>query len=396
MSVKRVSAAALVIGERKPPAEIQLWNVGENATDYGVHVWNDRSVASVTGRYQARGNPILVDIEHNGSKLDGSNEPAETGGYARLEIRDGAPWLAFEWSDFGREQIATGQRRFLSPEYDVDKTTGEILALYRVSLVADPATHNARVLASAQRVRAERGQPMDLQVILAALRAALSAEDPAVTKESITNLLAELEKAGGGTGEAAPAAAANEGEGQTMAGDPESTEQPPKVEAAAEGDEKKEPVAANARASAKTAAAPPKVAAAAPSTAPDTSVVKVAAAAVRQIEDAQRDHLIATQGERLDPSIRRWASAQPLAIVKGLLDAAPAKTQTVKTGSPTRGAAQGTRTAQLPAEEKADLDRRMGLTRVAASVQREGNRITFGAMTADDAKRVIASRGKEA
>lgn len=131
---------------RVAPREAQLWNAGDNPTDYGVHVWSSRSVREVLARYRERGNPILIDVEHNGAQLP-DGEPAVTGGYARLEVRAGAPWLVFEWSDYGRAQIESGQRRYLSAEYDVDKSTGEILALYRVSLVADPGTHHARVLA---------------------------------------------------------------------------------------------------------------------------------------------------------------------------------------------------------------------------------------------------------
>lgn len=146
-TTKRVQALAGLLPSRTAPAEFQLWSVGPNATDYGTHIWSSRSVREVMARYKTRGNPLLLDVEHNGATKDG--EPAVTAGYARLEVRAGAPWLVFEWSDYGREQIATGQRRFLSGEYDVDKNTGEILALYRVSLVADPGTHRARMLAAA-------------------------------------------------------------------------------------------------------------------------------------------------------------------------------------------------------------------------------------------------------
>lgn len=181
---------AFAIEPREPPREIQLWSAGDNPTDYGVHRWTERSLAEVCGRYNERGNPLLIDIEHNGAKLADSDEPTTTGGYARLEIRRGEPWLTFEWSDFGAAQIQSGQRRFLSPEYDVDPDTGEITALYRVSLVADPGTHRARMLAAANTEQGQR--PMTLAMVLAALRAALAAEDPAVVKESITNLVNEI------------------------------------------------------------------------------------------------------------------------------------------------------------------------------------------------------------
>ncbi len=292
---------------RTPPRELQLWQRGENPTDYGVHKWTERSIASVLARYNERGNPILIDVEHNGAQLP-DGKPAATGGYCKLEIRAGTPYLIFDWSEFGKQQIESGQRRFLSPEYDVDKNTGEILALYRVSLVADPGTHRARMLASASNGAKTK---MDLQVILAALRAALAAEDPAVAKESITNLLAELEKSGG-SGDPAPAAT-------DAPTDPAPTD-PAMASADDDKDEDKDKMAA---------AAPAK---------PAETVAGAAASAVLQIKAAQRDHLLATQGDKVEPSIRRWLSSCPLEIVQGYLAAKPAPAASVERASATRGA----------------------------------------------------------
>jgi len=306
---------------RTPPTEMQLWSVGANPTDYGVHVWNERSVASVLELYTTRGNPLLIDVEHNGSQL-ADGEPAVTGGYARLEVRGGAPWLVFEWSDYGRAQIASGQRRFLSPEYDVDKDTGEILALYRVSLVADPGTHRARMLATSRQDRR-----MEMTTLLAALRAALAAEDPAVCKESIANLVAELDKGAGGESDA-------EGEPPATAGAGE--DKPAGMQTGADdGAQKDEDDKSKQMAGAKPATAPTTPARPAPEK--SDKVTAAADDAVRLIQNSTRDHLLATHGDKLDPSIRRWASSQPLEVVKGLLDAAPAKDAPLKRGAPTRG-----------------------------------------------------------
>lgn len=197
-----VRAYAFTLAEA--PERIKLWNAGDNPTDFGVHRWTARSVRAVMGRYEARGNPIQIDVEHNNASVapDGS-EPQ--GGYATLVLEAGEPWLVFDWSAYALEQIATKQRRFLSPEYDIDKTTGEILALIRVSLVADPATHHARQLARARILaNTQNGvSPMPLALLLAALKAAASAEDPEAAKTQIQALIAEVEKAAGG--EAAPA-----------------------------------------------------------------------------------------------------------------------------------------------------------------------------------------------
>lgn len=224
----RLRAYAFALAE--PPAEIQLWNVGDNPTDYGVHRWTDRSVREVMTRYAERGNPIQIDVDHNYS---GAEVPVDgtlpTGGYARLEVRNGAPWLVFDWSAYAIEQIATKQRRFLSPEYDVDKQTGEIVALYRVSLVADPATHHARQLARVLASSKQGDKSMTLAMLLAAFSAAASAEDPKIAQANVRALVDEYKSAGG----------AESGDGE------KSDAEPPKSEEtradAADGGDGKEP-----------------------------------------------------------------------------------------------------------------------------------------------------------
>lgn len=131
-----------------PPKSLQLWNVGDNPTDYGVHRWTERSAQLVMAAYRERGNRLQIDIEHNAREPAPPGVTPELGGYADLELVGGAPWLRFDWSAPAVEQIATRQRLYLSPEYDVDEETGEIVGLVRVSLVGSPGTHFARVLAS--------------------------------------------------------------------------------------------------------------------------------------------------------------------------------------------------------------------------------------------------------
>jgi len=372
VNVVRIVAAALALASLEPPTEIQLWDPGVNATDYGDHRWTERSAREVLGEYKARGNLLSLDIEHNGAfEPDPQKPPPVKAGYAALELRSGAPFLKFDWSDEGARQIRSGERRYLSPEYDVDKRTGEIVRLVRVSLVAEPATHHARLLASATRVRANEGGRMDPEQVKAALDA-LVAKD---AEKAMQILQAMIAQAAGGAVPAQPA--------EAMAAAPAAT--PP----AAEDDKDKEKVAAAAPATpAAPATAPGRVAAAAPSIAPVISLAK-------RIDDIERDRLLEKHGARLPESQRVWASKQPLDVVKGLLEASPEPTTPVRAATPTRGEGQGKPGSSLPAEEKAELDRRMGLTRVVAGVRREGHALKFGVLTAEDAKRIQAARTRK-
>lgn len=347
----RVRVQTFAFEPKTPPSEIQLWSAGDNPTDYGIHKWTERSAADVFARYESRGNPLLIDVEHNGANT-ADEEPTVTGGYARLELRAGAPWLVFDWSAYGVEQIATGQRRFLSPEYDVDRATGEILALYRVSLVADPGTHRARMLAAAA-LKQETGMDPKLAAIMAILS---SVADPAAAVDAIKSLVANLDG-----GDAAPPA-----DEMAAAGDPPGDKPGP----AGDGPpEDKEKVAAAAPVVPVAPVAAAQVVAPAAPVAPSTTHVTAAAdAAVLQINNAQRDHLILTEGDRLEPSIRRWASSQPLAVVRGLIGAAPGKLDPPGRAKATRGDTQGqdAQATGLEGEALERLQKQMGTFKTSA------------------------------
>lgn len=147
---KRIKHKTSVQIERQAPKEFKLWSAGENPTDYGVHIWNERSCQEVMAQYEMRGNLLGLDIEHSGSgdspMREDPNRP--TAGYCQLEIRNGEPWIVFDWSTNAVEQIESGQRRYLSPEYCTDPDTKEIIGLERVSLVHEPGTWGIKLLCS--------------------------------------------------------------------------------------------------------------------------------------------------------------------------------------------------------------------------------------------------------
>lgn len=349
-----IHAYAFKPGE--PPRELQLWCLGENSTDYGIHLWTERSVSEVLGRYEARGNLIPIDIEHSCSEdLNPSPDaPPVTGGYARLEIRDGAPWVVFDWSAPAVEQIRTRQRLYLSPEYIVDNETKEIVGLLRVSLVSNPGTHYARMLASAPTKNAQYRASKDAMVdpvLIAALEAAHASGD----LEVLGTLIQSLKNLGG------------EGDAPAADGSDVAAESAPPAEPAEEKSEE-EKMAAKA----------------APDKAPEPKMPQLAkrvkadaSDAVKQVNDAteeaksvikaaadefKRDQLLEKEGVRLQPSVLAWAKSQPLSIVEGLLKATP-KEEAARSTKATRGAAGSQPTHQLPEAEYNQLCQLMGITR---------------------------------
>lgn len=336
---------AFALKQRTPPAEVQLWDVGANPTDFGVHKWTERSADIVMSRYAQKGKPIQIDVEHgNAEPLPAGATPPPSAGYAELEIRAGAPWLKFQWSKYGAQQIQDGERLFLSPEYDVDRATGEITRLVRVSLVADPATHHARMLASAAHAQGDRA--MDLALILAALQAAISAEDPAVCKQQVTTLVGEMKKMAAPEG--APAA-----EGAEMAAAPlaeENKGEAPAEAPAAPAEEEKKPFAA----SAKTPISDDTV----------RIVAKVAADSAsmqKRLGELEAENRVLAAGERIPEALRGFARGldrkQFDEFVAGLPEQRGAAGGIKASAKPTRGTASGRPEGELPAEDAKYLAR---------------------------------------
>ncbi len=134
-----------------------VWRNGVNETDLGAMIWNDRARKSVMDIYRKRGNPILIDINHNYNEelrrgWESRGEPAPTGGNAALELdAQGNLLIVPDWSTYARAKIDGKELRFLSPDFAYDKKTREITEIYRISLVAEPGTWHARMVASAKR-----------------------------------------------------------------------------------------------------------------------------------------------------------------------------------------------------------------------------------------------------
>lgn len=387
--MRHLASRAYAFTPGVPPDEIQLWNVGDNSTDFGVHRWTDRSIELVTASLKKRGNKIQIDIEHNAAdqgdeppKSDpeppkSDPEPPVTGGYCTLDVRGKAPWVRFEWSAPAVEQIETRQRLYLSPEYDVDSATGEIVGLTRVSLVGNPATHNARILASAEGEK----RSMD-PILLAALEAAMTADDP---KAALAALLASLKKG------AEPAA--TEVQAEAPSGPPAPPEEPKPVVAAAPPAEEPKPV---------VAAAPPpaeKPVEKITASAPGVDASRALSELTKRIDEGERDRLLETRGATLEPHIRVWASAQPLRVVKSFLDTVPAASVATTRVAATRGESQGEEARRgLEGAELAEFERACGIRRVAASAPRkdEFGRLVFSNIPPAEWRRIKASMaGKE-
>lgn len=192
-----------------------VWRNGVNETDLGPMVWNDRARREVMAVYKKRGNPILLDVNHNYNEdmrhgWEARGEAAPTAGNGTLEFdADGNCWVVPDWSAYARSKIDGKELRFLSPDFAFDKKTNEIIEIYRISLVAEPGTWRARMVANAGRKKGRLTMAVSAELIaaiteMATLMAAEQVSD--ALKEAINKVVA---MAGGGDVEDMPDPAAD-------------------------------------------------------------------------------------------------------------------------------------------------------------------------------------------
>ncbi len=376
--VERPSAGAA-------PTAFRIWKAGENPTSKGPTVFSRRSADLLLTDQERRGNLYSIDVDHMSLSDGAPPEHHRAVGWHRLEVRDtnAGPELwavGVEWTPEIRtalEQSPPGFRYF-SPAYDVSMGTGEVVGYLNTALTNNPATYQVTALATmrASEEHQEKGTIMasKSKMTWSAIKAAIDGDDEDAKATAYAAIKAafpdELEKDGEG-GDDDDDKKKDEDEKQDTTATKASEDD--------DKDEKKDSATVAASLDAK-------------------AVEKLVDAKLRAIADnAERDRLLASRkdvGEKLLATLKD----EPLPLVRRMLDAIPVAAKrnpaADATVQATRGGGQGDeRSPRLAPEERAALDERMGVAPRRASIRREGSAVVFGAMTTEDAQRVLASKG---
>ena len=123
------------------PEWVQVFPVGPVvATNDGrAYLISDPAALVATVR-AARRWPILVDFDHRSFYDPAMNGASRAAGWANdLDVRDGAIWARVEWTPSAARQIMEREWRYISPEFQADYASGEIIGLSAISLVNRPA-----------------------------------------------------------------------------------------------------------------------------------------------------------------------------------------------------------------------------------------------------------------
>jgi phage I-like protein len=158
-SQRRTSVAALAAALPASGQAAQLLPAGafrsadgSGRPDDAAHWKIDAAIAArLIARVAARANPLVVDYEHQTLFCERNGQPAPAAGWfagAALEWRDGAGLFArVDWTPAAAGRIADGEYRYISPVFEYDRRTGEVLDLRMAALTNNPGLHGMAAVA---------------------------------------------------------------------------------------------------------------------------------------------------------------------------------------------------------------------------------------------------------
>lgn len=140
--------AALSLALAAAGSEIQLTPAGvfkaRDGRPAGLPGWKmDAAIARrVIERAAARRTPFVIDYEHQTLAADKNGQPAPAAGWFKsLEWRDGQGLFATDvaWTAKAKAHIEAGEYKFISPVFQFDRATGDVLQAEMAALTNTPA-----------------------------------------------------------------------------------------------------------------------------------------------------------------------------------------------------------------------------------------------------------------
>ncbi len=111
------------------PADVAAWRI-------------DGAVAArLSAQLASRSNPLVIDYEHQTLLAEKNGQPAPAAGWFKsVEWREGQGLFATEvgWTAKAAAMIAAGEYRYISPVFEYDRQTGEVLAVRMAALTNAP------------------------------------------------------------------------------------------------------------------------------------------------------------------------------------------------------------------------------------------------------------------
>lgn len=143
----RYAIASLSFTVGAGSTSVQLMPAGEfRAADGRPQPWGTWKLTperanQLVAQANARVNQYVIDYEHQTQLADKNGQPAPAAGWFKtLEFRPGQGLYAtdVQWTARAKDYLAGDEYKYISPVFEFDKTTGEVLRLLHVALVNDP------------------------------------------------------------------------------------------------------------------------------------------------------------------------------------------------------------------------------------------------------------------
>ncbi len=187
--------------------EIQLTPAGTfgpaDGRELPVDAWRiDTALASqVIDRFRARGNPLVLDYEHQTLLAETNGQPAPAAGWiVDLVWHEGRGLYAVvELTQRARDLIGAGEYRYVSPVLSFDIESGEILEIHMAAITNNPALQGMEPLAlrAAATFRTSPPTETPMNKLLLAVCAALALGDATTEDQAIAALTAAKTKLDG-------------------------------------------------------------------------------------------------------------------------------------------------------------------------------------------------------
>lgn len=143
---------ALNLQSGAAPDWVQLLPADGSITGRDGRRWTMPNPDAVVAAFNAASQKPHIDIEHSTQHLGAKGHPAPAvGWFEAVEMRADGLWGRVDWTEEGRNAVASRAYRYLSPVFRFNRSTGEIATIVSAGLTNNPNLDMAALNAAEEK-----------------------------------------------------------------------------------------------------------------------------------------------------------------------------------------------------------------------------------------------------